>query len=83
MIWYWGTGVAWWGWLLMVVSMVAFWGFVIWGLVMFMRWTAGSGPAAGSDGIDPERILRRRFATGEIDEEEYRRRLEALRDHSQ
>jgi putative membrane protein len=28
---------------------------------------------------DPERILAERFATGEIDEEEYHRRLQTLR----
>jgi putative membrane protein len=35
----------------------------------------GSGPRRDDD---PEQILARRFAAGEIDEDEYRRRLEAL-----
>ena len=45
---------------------------------------AGAGPSAGHEPVtrpDPEakRILDRRFAAGEIDEEEYLRRAAALR----
>lgn len=39
----------------------------------------GSPAAAGSEA---ERILRRRFAAGEIDEEEFRHREAALTDHT-
>lgn len=39
-------------------------------------WGGGAGPRRDDD---PEQILARRFAAGEIDEEEYHRRLEALR----
>ncbi|MGC2192518.1 MAG: SHOCT domain-containing protein [Candidatus Dormiibacterota bacterium] len=51
------------------------------GLRVFMfsrrrRFFNGQGQARRRD---PEQILARRFAQGEIDEEEYRRRLTALR----
>lgn len=65
-----------WGWFmgpLGLVAMVAFWALVIWGGVMLVRHL--SGGSAGS----AERVLSRRFAAGEIDEDEYRHRLEALR----
>ena len=65
---------SWWGWLAMSVGMIAFWGLVIWAIVAIFR---------GSDWTwrrpDPERIVAERFAAGEIDEDEYRRRLDALR----
>ena len=48
-----------------------FWLAVIWGAVALYRRLTG--------GRDPEAILARRFAGGEIDEEEYRRRLDAIR----
>ena len=65
---------------------------LIWGLfwiavivavvVLVIRWLnnparhTSSGPAAGESA---EELLRRRFAAGEIDEEEFRRRLDVLR----
>ena len=65
---------SWWGWLAMSLGMVAFWGLVIWAIVAIFR---------GSDWTwrrpDPERIVAERFAAGEIDEDEYQRRLETLR----
>ena len=73
MMWGW-DGWSWWGWALMSFSMVAFWGLVIWGIVaLFHR--SGDG---GRDRPNPERILAERFAAGEIDEEEYHRRLQTL-----
>ncbi len=68
MMWFgWGN---WW----MTISMVLFWtviiGLVAWGFRSF-------GPDV--DGIDrPRRILEERFARGEIDEEEFSRRLQTL-----
>jgi putative membrane protein len=74
MMWGW-NGWSWWGWVVMSLSMVAFWGLLIWGIVALFR-----RPSDGRGGRpDPERILAERFAAGEIDEEEYHRRLETLR----
>ncbi|HEX8859312.1 MAG TPA: SHOCT domain-containing protein [Actinomycetes bacterium] len=78
MMWGW-NGWAWWGWALMSLSMVAFWGLVIWGIVALFRRPADRWPGDGRrEEPDPERILGERFARGEIDEEEYHRRLQTL-----
>jgi putative membrane protein len=61
----------------MSLSMVAFWGLIIWGIVAIFRGVGGSW--AAPEGRDPEQILAERFAAGEIDEEEYHRRLQRLR----
>lgn len=67
-----------WGW----------WGFWI-VVLMLLLWGVGRGLGRGgsqggetTSGASAEETLRRRFAKGEIDEEEYRRRLEALRDRT-
>ncbi|BCT77875.1 hypothetical protein SCMU_37170 [Sinomonas cyclohexanicum] len=78
--WYGGMGI--WGWILMALVMLAFWGGVV-ALVVFAVRNSRGGPGRydprlpGSD--DPERILAQRFARGEIDETEFRARLDALR----
>jgi putative membrane protein len=77
MMWGW-NGWSWWGWALMSFSMVAFWGLVIWGIVALFRRPGDGRP----ERPDPERILAERFARGEIDEEEYHRRLQTLRSTS-
>jgi putative membrane protein len=83
MYWY-GSGMSGWGYALMTVSMVLFWGAVIFGIVALVRYF-GRGdqqrPASPSppSAHTPERLLAERFARGEIDEDEYQRRLAALR----
>jgi putative membrane protein len=75
----WGYEGNWWGWLLMPVSMVAFWGLLIWALVAIFR----PGGRWSRDGHrDAEQILAERFASGEIDEIEYQTRLDTLRSTS-
>ena len=66
---------SWGGWLLMAASMIAFWALVALVVVVAIRATRPSTPPAP----DPERTLAQRFAAGEIDEDEYQRRLDALR----
>ncbi|WP_370416923.1 SHOCT domain-containing protein [Streptomyces fradiae] len=80
MFWY-GNGMNGWGWFAMSAGMVLFWGLLITVAVMLFRSLdraaerpRDSGPAASA-----EQILGERLARGEIDEEEYRRRLTALR----
>ena len=68
--WFWGFGMALGG-----LMMVAFWGVLIAGVVLFARWmtgqpAGGSGPGATED---PMTILRRRYAAGEIDQPTYER----------
>lgn len=63
----WGSG----DWIAMVVMMVAFWG-VVAALVVWAVRALRPAPHA------PERVLADRFARGEIDDDEYRRRRDAL-----
>ena len=66
---------SWGGWLVMTAAMVAFWTLVAWIVVVAIR---ASRPAP-HHAPDPEVSLAQRFAAGEVDEDEYRRRLDALR----
>jgi putative membrane protein len=70
-----------WGWMsLMMVMMVLFWGAVIFGVVWLIRGAAwGRSVPEGPVSIESAtEILDRRFAEGEIDEEDYRARREVL-----
>ena len=60
--------------------MVLWWLVAIVVLVLLVRLVVGSlgGPATRGDET-PEQILKRRYARGEIDREEYQRSLEDLR----
>ncbi len=71
-----------WGYALMSISMVLFWGLLIAGIVLLVRYLGNSGPHAPNlHQATPEAILAERFARGEIDDEEYRRRLDSLHGH--
>lgn len=72
----WYEGWSWWGWLLMTAGMVAFWGLVLWLVVSLVRSPA---PSDQAERRSAERLLDERFASGDIDESEYRERGEALR----
>lgn len=74
MMWNW-DGANWWWWLVMSAGMVAFWGFAAWVVVQAIR----SGARRDTAAPDPEETLAARFARGEIDADEYRDRLEVLR----
>ena len=84
MMWYSGDGWGWAGWALMTVGMVAFWALVITAVVLAVRYLTGTRgtPASpsGSGRTRAEDLLAERFARGEIDDNEYRQRLSALRD---
>lgn len=70
----WGNG---WG-MVGGLMMLLFWGAVIALIVLAVKWASDrQGGRAGTrrDAVD---ILRERFATGEIDEEEFERRKKAL-----
>jgi putative membrane protein len=78
--WGWGMHPGWWMWglggLVMMVMMMAFWGLVIAGLVLGVRWLVRQG-----HGGQPDRalqILRERYARGEIDKEEFEARRRDL-----
>ncbi len=68
-----------WGWVVMSVSMVLFWGLLVLGGVLILRalnQPSSAGPA--SPRPTPQQLLDERFARGEIEEEEYRRRSATL-----
>jgi putative membrane protein len=70
-----------WGWMsLMMVLMVLFWGGIIVGVVWLVRSAGGAAwTREGSMSREtPVEILDRRFAEGEISEEDYRARREVL-----
>ena len=82
MMWYWGEGVHWWGWLLGTVAMVAFWALLVWAIwyvVAAVRRPENRSPESHGPG-DPKRILDERLARGEIDAEEYRRLRSVMRE---
>jgi len=68
---WWDYDMAWGGWLAMTIGMAGFWIFVVLFIVMLVR-------VAGSARPDAREILERRLASGEIDVDEYRQRLDAL-----
>jgi putative membrane protein len=72
-----------WGWALMTIGMIVFWGVLITAGVALYRHLARTGqqpPAAPTTSApNPEAILAERFARGEIDEDEYHTRLSTLR----
>ena len=62
-------------WLAMTAGMLASWGLVLWAILALVRDSAGDGARRRST---PEQILAERFARSGVDEEDYRRRLDAL-----
>ena len=80
----WGNGGWGWGaWLPMMLFMLVFLGVVVWAVVMFTRsWTSRPSDHDHVEHVtDPRRILDERFARGEIDEEEYRKRKAVLQEN--
>jgi putative membrane protein len=79
--WMWGHG--WWlMWVVMALVLAA----LIVAMVVAIRYLSASSPApAQRSGLSvrpgPETLLAERFARGEIDDDEYRRRLSLLRAH--
>jgi putative membrane protein len=71
MMWEWHSGWAWWW---MGVGMLVFWGLVAWLIVTLVRQGDRSRTGRGA-----REILDERYARGEIEENEYRRRTELIR----
>ena len=92
---HWHRGFDGWGWIPMVVLMIAFWAALVWFIVWLVR--RPNGPAHPAMGHmpppvppmaptptllrpSPAEILADRLARGEIDPDDYRARLAALND---
>jgi putative membrane protein len=74
-----GDHMSGWGYALMTISTVVFWGLVITGIVLLIR-RFGRGTNQLEQGRPtPEQLLAERFARGEINEDEYLSRLEVVR----
>lgn len=80
MMWFWGGAAHWWVGFLGFLITVLFWGLVVSLIVSLFR-ANGSKDHVHPLQEDPERTLARRFANGEINEEEFHRRLDVLRAH--
>jgi putative membrane protein len=81
MMFWWGDQMGGWGWAMMTISTIAFWALVIAGILALVRYTRTAGAERGPEPaarVAPEQILAERYARGEIDESEYRRRLDML-----
>ncbi len=59
------------------LMMIVFWGAIIAAIILAVRWFMEKDRASKSNAVD---ILKDRFARGEIDEEEYRKRKTVLDD---
>ncbi|MEV5483405.1 MULTISPECIES: SHOCT domain-containing protein [Streptomyces] len=90
MMWFDG-GWGWGSWFMMTLLMVVFWGLVIAAVAAVVHYVRGA-PRDGRPGPSgqqawgwgqghAEDLLAERFARGEIDEDEYKRRLTLLREH--
>ncbi|MGW2651003.1 SHOCT domain-containing protein [Streptomyces sp. NPDC001393] len=86
MFWY-GHGMNGWVWFMMSLGTLLFWALIIVVGVLVFRALARPTPPGREHhpwpqtppGSGPEQILAERYARGEIDEEEYHRRLTTLR----
>ncbi|MFH8475446.1 SHOCT domain-containing protein [Streptomyces sp. NPDC018000] len=86
MFWY-DHGMSGWSWFAMAVGTVLFWALIITVGVLLYRALARPAPPSSEHPAwhktpppgGPEQILAERYARGEIDEEEYQRRLATLR----
>lgn len=78
---FWNGNMGGWGYALMVISFVLFWGAVIAGIVLLARalGPASQGRNNGLHSRYAEDLLAERYARGEIDETEYIARLDVLR----
>ncbi len=81
-----GMGNGGWWWIPMMILMIAFWGGLIWiGVTLVKRNHTPQLHAPGAMALAPsskptaEDILADRLARGEIDTEEYRHRVDAIR----
>jgi putative membrane protein len=78
MMW-WNNAMSWSGWIVMPLTMVAFWALVIVVVLAIFRGDRDNRPPRATGRRDADQILDERFARGEIDIEEYRDRQDALR----
>ena len=69
-------GFSWW-WFI-PIFMILFWGLVIWGIVALVRGSSGSRGSDSSTADSALEVLKRRYARGEINKEEYEEKKKDL-----
>ncbi|MFD8141526.1 SHOCT domain-containing protein [Streptomyces sp. NPDC059708] len=80
---YWNDHMAPWGWFAMSFTTLLLWGLIAAAAVLLVRGLKrdrATGPGTPST-TEAEALLAGRYARGEIDDEEYARRLAVLRGH--
>ncbi|HLU56106.1 MAG TPA: SHOCT domain-containing protein [Pseudonocardia sp.] len=82
MMWWYGPGAGGWGMALMGIGTLLFLALVVLGLIALVRYLQVTGGRVPEERVTPEELLAERFARGEIDEQDYRARLDALRARS-
>lgn len=82
MMWWYGPGTGGWTMALMGIGMVLFWALIVLGLIALVRYLQTAGGRPREVRAAPEELLAERFARGEIDEQEYRLRLDTLHGRS-
>ncbi len=76
----WGLmGLSWLMWIALIVAVI--WAVTRVGSRRDERGHPGVGPQAGPPSGSAEEILRQRYARGEIDRDEFRQRMQDLREH--
>jgi putative membrane protein len=80
---YYYPGMHGWAWALMIIGNVIFWGLLIIAAIALIRYTKrGQVDSASHTASTPQQILAQRFARGDIDEDEYKIRLQVLAESS-
>ncbi len=69
-------GFSWWW--FMPIFMILFWGLVIWGVVALVRSLSGPRGSDSSKADSALEVLKKRYARGEIDKEEYEEKKKDL-----
>lgn len=84
-MWHHGYGWGWGNWILTAIVLTVFFGLLITAIVAAVRYLNGPRnggmPHRAPPGRRAEDILAERFARGDIDDEDYRRRVALLREH--
>jgi putative membrane protein len=78
MMWWCGPGMNGWGFALMAVGTPLFWALIVLGVIAAVRYLLTGGDRLLEERPTPEDLLAERFARGEIDEQDYHRRLDVL-----
>ena len=68
-------------WSVMVFAMLLFWALVVFAIVTYFRRSSSTASPDDFAPNSPEKLLRTRFARGEIEDAEFRTRMAALREH--